>query len=550
MRDNVFEDPKGYIDEISKKVRISLEKKKKFSGKTMAFLFLTKFCEVECAHCFFRSRKNINNNHSIEYELTEEGLNKVIEFLNQSNNGYLSVLGGGEPFSRFDYILELIKRVKTDRMILVTSGNWALDIENVKEKILQMKEALKSRETPLDLVLRVSIDKWHSLKIGNQCIINVLKVMENENLSNFHIEAHTLIDDDTLDEALKTYCSYEKIGYEKYVSDNNKLMKIGYARYTIKLESGFKFEVGVARKFESNLKVDLNLNPRLDEIIGYFEDDIEKNCYGNPSLVHNVSEEGLDFLISYNGNITTWANDQPYDLNNLYIHNYNEVIERTLDNIISYSFIDKGFKYREKIINEVNSKAVIKAKAVNIRDYYSNLLFEENATVLYYAIRVMQDYLKEGILSCSDLNSISNELKNMINKSKLELIEAYNNSNYTIIEQYKDDITKNCTDWEDLFELIRLGHYDISEEKIREGIEYINSKFGKTYKDLSEFKFSGEGQYIRLLNKISGINRNFVKLIQVLKNRISIFLKSKYKIFLKNLYLNISLANKNLNYIS
>lgn len=72
-------------------------------------------------------------------------------------------------------------------------------------------------------------------------------------------------------------------------------------------------------------------------------------------------------------------------------------------------------------------------------------------------------------------------------------------------KQYKEDRTKLLVDWEDLLELIRLGHYDISESKIKEAIAYVNLKFGTKYQTLDEFKFIGEAQYVRLLNRISGM---------------------------------------------
>lgn len=457
MQDNIFDDPEKYIKEIVEKVRIPENKRKIFSGKTMAFLFLTKFCDVECAHCFFKSRKNVDNKHSKEYELTEEGLNKVIDFLNASNNGYLSVLGGGEPFNRFDYILELISRVKTDRLVLVTSANWAVDYDEAVQKIKEMKEVLQKREDSLKLVLRISIDKWHALKIGNKSLINVLKIMEQETLPNFTLEIHTLVGDNTLDEALKGKIKYSKENYAKYASDNQNIMKLGYARYVLKLENGFKVNVGIARKFNSNLKVDLNHINNLSEIVRFFDNDIKINCFGNPSIVQNFNKvEGLDFLISYNGNITTWGNDQPYDLNNLYIHDYNEVISRTMDNIISYSFIDKGFKYRENIFNEVNPKAVIKSKAINIRDYSGNLLFEEASSVLYYAIRVIKDYLNENVLDNNSIKTLSLKLQEAISLQKENLKNLYKLSDYTIIDQYEKDESKTLVDWEDLLELVRL----------------------------------------------------------------------------------------------
>lgn len=54
---NVFDEPQKYILDITNNITIPINNRKKFNGKTMAFVFLTKFCDVECAHCFFRSKR-------------------------------------------------------------------------------------------------------------------------------------------------------------------------------------------------------------------------------------------------------------------------------------------------------------------------------------------------------------------------------------------------------------------------------------------------------------------------------------------------------------
>lgn len=506
---NIFNESENYIDEISKKIHIKENSRKTFSGKTMAFLFLTKFCDVECSHCFFRSRKNLNNEESIEYEFSEEGLEKVIEFINKSNNGYLSVLGGGEPFNRFDYIIKLISKIKTDRLVLVTSGNWAKNKKEALEKITEMKKALKARQDNLKLVLRISVDKWHILKIGQESVLNIIDIMTKEMDDNFILELHTLTDDNSLEEIFKKIGNYEIRDYHRNISDNDDILKLGHARYNAVFKNGLKIKVGVAQKFNSNLKINLNNSvDDFDELIEYFDIDIEKNCFGNPSLVYDkYQEKGLDFLISYNGNICTWGNDQTYDLNNLYIHSYDEIIKRSVENIISYSFIDKGYQYREDIFNEVNPKAVIRSKAINIRDYAGASLFEERASVLYYGIRVLQDYLQEGIILKEDLNNLSDELINAILLSKEELIELYKQANYTILDQYIKNENYTVLEWKDLFELIRLGHYDISEDKIIEAINIFNFRFNENVKSIDEFKTFNEEQYVRLLNRLAGMDK-------------------------------------------
>ena len=46
------------------------------------------------------------------------------KYINKSNNGYLLVIGGGEPFKKFKQITKIVEKVKTDREIhiLLCSG--------------------------------------------------------------------------------------------------------------------------------------------------------------------------------------------------------------------------------------------------------------------------------------------------------------------------------------------------------------------------------------------------------------------------------------------
>ena len=72
--------------------------------------------------------------------------------------------------------------------------------------------------------------------------------------------------------------------------------------------------------------------------------------------------------------------------------------------------MDKGYTYRVSVVGEVNLSAVLRSEAINIRDFAGAALLEEEKTVLYYAIRVIQDYLEAGILSMENLQGLSPEL--------------------------------------------------------------------------------------------------------------------------------------------
>ena len=123
------------------------------------------------------------------------------------------------------------------------------------------------------------------------------------------------------------------------------------------------------------------------------------------------------------------------NLFNLYIDDINKILEGTFKDPAAISFIEKGADYRDKIVAEVNDVAVIRSKAVNIRDYTSALMFDEERTRLYYTIRAIQDYISEGRIKISDFD-ICSDLVSLINSDKKSLICAYHSSTtHTIVDQ-------------------------------------------------------------------------------------------------------------------
>ena len=505
---NIFDEPNKYIQEIVTNVRIRKDKLKEFRGKTMAFVFFTKFCDVQCSHCFFRSDNEGFELPREQYEFSREGFENFINFINHSNNGYLSILGGGEPFKKFEYIKETIRRAQTDRIVIVTSGMWGADDKVYKSMIGEMYEALCQRKTPTKVVLRISMDKWHIAKIGVHCIFNIIDVFKNffADKENFELQLHTLTGDNSIDRIIEHYSDCTKTNGKKYVSDNEEIFKIGLYRYALQFSNGYKISVGMAQIFHSNLKVNLReANPhQLEQLITIFDNDMKYNSYNNPSLVRNKNNEwGLDFLISYNGNIATWGNEQLYSLNNLYTESYEHIISNIYTNIISYSLLDKGYFYRTKIINEVNPLAVLRSKAIHIRDYAGASILEENHTVLYYAIRVVQDYLKEKVLTLEELSNLSIELLDMI-KIKKEIIKKwYKNTSYSIVKQYMEKSNFNENEWRDLFNLLYFGHYMVSEEQIQQGIQYYNLHASKSIRKLGDVLENSKEHYQRLIERLT-----------------------------------------------
>lgn len=514
---NIFDNPKRYKDTITTTVKVPEFKTKKYNGKSFACVFFTKFCNAGCPFCFFKSDTRKYAIPQEKFEFSDYGFEKFISFINASNNGYILISGGGEPFEKENYVMETLKRAKTDRIVIVTSGIWAQNYDNAKRIIFQLYECIKNRNDDLKVVLRLSLDKSHFQQLGYDLvnnIINIFRINFSRN-KNFELQIHTMINDDTIDNVIKTMGNCRKIdGGEIRVSDNEKLVKIVPKRCRILFEDGYEILVGMAKVFFPNLKVNLLNSNTVSRALSVFDEDMDYSEYNNPSVITNVNAQlGFDFWINYNGNITTWGNQQLDNLNNLYVDSYEKIISDLYGNIISYSFIDKGYCYRERVINEINSKAVLRSKAINIRDYAGALILEEHKTALYYSIRVIQDYLKAGVLYDSELLQLPEELQKVIKLSKKELINLYNMSEYNILSQYKDDDRFTVEQWLDIFTLIKLGHYDINNAQIANGLKVFNKRFGEHLTDLNNLPNLDNGQqYARLIERITFMKKEAIDL--------------------------------------
>lgn len=497
---NIFDNPKAYIDQINDNIRIN--KKLKFDGKSFICVFFTKRCKAGCEFCFFKSNNRKLHDITESYEMSDYGFKQFLKFVNASNNGYLLISGGGEPFEKKEYVFKTVESAISDKIVIVSNGLWAKKYEEAKEIIDKLYMSLSNRNTKTDVTLRISIDVFHAKRLGFEAYENIIKIFEDHYLKelNFHLKIHTIMSDDTVYKLAKknNYVISKNIYYNS--SDNNKIFKLIPKKFYIYTKKKYKIEVGVAKLFYPNVIPDLN-NTINYEAINVFDKDISESESCNPSNVNNSNgKRGLDFWINYNGNVTTWQNEQFDNMMNIYNDNYEDVIKKTFNNLLSFSFIEKGYYHREKIILEINNRAILRSKLSNMRDLSTAMLLHERKTRLYYYIMIIREYYKK--LKINEDN-LSKELIEVIGLKKSKIIELYKMSNYSIIDDYiLDDASE--LEMNDLYQMIKLGEYDISEQSIKRGINYLNEEFGKKYKTIEDIiTFNDFEQIDRIIEKLT-----------------------------------------------
>lgn len=108
--ENIFSNPMKYIEELRNIQLIDIQKDIEFSGKSIAVIFLTRYCNADCKFCIYKSPMKQIKEVTREDELDKVGIENSIEFINKSNIGYLMISGGGEPFFKIEHIFNLIEK--------------------------------------------------------------------------------------------------------------------------------------------------------------------------------------------------------------------------------------------------------------------------------------------------------------------------------------------------------------------------------------------------------------------------------------------------------
>lgn len=483
---NIFKNPQYYRDQLLKVNLFDIKKRKKIDGKSLICVFFTSYCGVGCPFCFFHSphsKKEKNEFISRENHFSKEAVDKFIKFANDANVGYLQISGGGEPFLEFDAILKCIETIKAERIILVTSGFWAYNEVNTEKYLKDLHNSLSKNPIKPRLTIRVSISEYHSIKLKEKPFVNLINIFEKKyrNEKNFTLQLKFFEGDCTLEKYLNKYfLGYKLSLIEDNGTDDDKYIKVMPWKYKLKLKSGYEVILGKSRIFKSNLRPNINDKKSIIESENIYDTDLQLSQKDYPSIVHNYDGKiGFDWIVEYNGNVCTWQNRVQDNLLNIYEDDYDTVVNSTLDDLLTYSYIDKGSKYRESIVNEISPRTVSLMKSVNIRDYAGTLLFADEKIRLYYNIRVIQDYLSEQKINISNLNTLSQELVAAINMDVNTLKKMYESSEYSVFNQ--EIKLPVCSETlHDFLELVKLGHYELNENDIEKAI--------KKYNDITEYE--------------------------------------------------------------
>lgn len=412
--------------------------------------------------------------------MTPERVQSLLKLVEESNTGYLLVSGGGEGFLELPLIYQIIEGSTADVTWIVSSGFWANTKRSTRHIINNCYAAHvrgNARNPDRETIIRISVDKHHIDRIGKSqdpfaYIRRIIQIFEQDYAKSprFSLLLHAIKGEENL---------VKKLAKELSASiQNNFYMKHSDAKITesamlLHLPSGFELPVTFAKLLLSDISVDLRDKKLLAKRINIWETDAYVNEQDRTGLQVHGGGYGNDMLVIYDGRVAGgWQCEMPDIPINVDDHDYTEIMRRTLSDPGVLATLEKGQRYRFKIIEEVDPKACTRAKAVNVRDYTSPTLLEEDRDKLYYTIRAIQDYREEGRLKYNE-KTVMPEILSIINAMPEQLRDWHHESNYDIVAQFREynhgfhafelalhDYVQNGND--DLFinRVLEAGNYD------------------------------------------------------------------------------------------
>ncbi|AHY57452.1 hypothetical protein DX03_01855 [Stenotrophomonas rhizophila] len=376
--------------------------------------------------------------------MTLDRVNRLLQLVKDSNTGYFLVSGGGEGFLELSLMYRIIEGSSADVTWMVTSGFWATTESNTERVLSNCRAAHtggNSNNPDRSIVIRLSVDQHHIDRIGSPddplaYVRRIIKSFDaaHPDESGFSLMLHCLDGEQELVDILA-----KQLGGSLHETEEKMHSKIKVTERSMQLllPSGLELPVTFAKLLLSDMAADLRNEDLSTKRVKIWERDAYINEGDRTGLQLHDHGYGHDMLVIYDGRVAGgWQCEMPDVEINIDEHNYAEVMKRTLSDPGVLATIEKGLRYRFEVIEEVSVKACERAKAVNIRDYTSPVLLEEDRVKLYYTIRAIQDFRKDGRMeACAE--SVDSEVVTIINATRTQLLTWYGESTHDILEQYR-----------------------------------------------------------------------------------------------------------------
>lgn len=372
--------------------------------------------------------------------MTQARVKRLVHLARESNTQFLLVSGGGEGFLELEAIEHLAQYSPARYTWLVTSGYWAGSPQRATNVIRRLEKAASKGDANRHVVLRISLDEEHLERLqapGDRWgfVTNIIAGIRDADASSLALQFHLLEGNEHLLEELASHLEANLCSTHDTVHESSKQTE---AAYTLHLPDGLSIEATFAKYLHADLAADLRDHELLEKRIAVFDRDYQTNQHGCPGVQFNGNHDaGLNLLIVYDGRVAPWQSEMPDVPISIDTDDYTTIRNKILSDPAVLATLEAGLSHRFSIVAEVDPKAVLRAKAVNVRDYTSPILMEDNRIKLYYTIRSIQHFMRSGRAEIDAIGTADSKLRSLLEAPTDSLKSLYHSSGNDVWQQLR-----------------------------------------------------------------------------------------------------------------
>lgn len=451
-----FENPERYRNWILE--NIAVEPRERFDGGSVYYMWLTKTCPVGCEFCFFQSPEK--GGKGPDEEITDEGIERIIQLTKDGKMDKFVVSGGGEPLKSRKKVNALARGINVPNLYVVTSAYWSKGKRATEKVLSELLESTEENPNGTITTVRVSLDQGHFEKLsrgaGFQYIQNIVDWFNQNAADNprFKLVFHTMDGDETVEQ----FMAEQQVRERKERKNNHAC---------VTLEGGLTIGIEYTQTFYASPFVNMKSEDERTRNVDTFTTWMNEKRGGNMShSFHGDGAKGAYFLTLYDGTTIVWGSTAPDSETTIYDDSYDGLMQRNFRDVVTLDILEKGQLHMQDLVAEVNPKASERAVAIGLRDFYVRILLEEDSTRLYASIRSLQEFISEGRITEETIATWPQQFQVMVKMSVEELKEACQSSERTVVHQYLEDPNVSYEKLRALHERVVLGHFDFDSRKM------------------------------------------------------------------------------------
>ncbi|MBX3726184.1 MAG: hypothetical protein KF823_09725 [Xanthomonadales bacterium] len=453
---NPFDTPQLARDNITGAFQFSINQ---WSGRPYVVVIPTRYCPVGCAHCYFASPKPGRSPEAGSI-LAVTDVQLLTRFLNDANVGLLQLSGGGEPLLELESVCELLAHTRAYRAAITTSAVMAKTDAKATQLLDQLCAAFASSPSEGELIFRLSVDEFHTERIRDTAVQSVIQAFRagypRYRDQSMRLKLHSIMGDKSIDKLL------DQLADE--VADVQSEVVFGEERPTrIVLKDRSEILADYSLRMYADTLPDLNDTAANQRAVAAYE------ALRIPTPAQYIDEDGnpaLCLIVQETGEVELWNTTPPDRQVTLRTHDYIAARKAYSSDIIQVAALQRGARFVEEILSEVNPRAVTRAKVIGSAISFNKNMLVQGKDRLYVTVRLVQEYLVEGRLTSDDLKSLDSISIELVGAPVARLQDMYRSASSDILSETLDRPDLHLKHLVDLFKQVRRGHFAVDEEEM------------------------------------------------------------------------------------